>query len=452
MFKNFSFMIFGVLMIVNLASAQKRIFGSSPPGRLGKVALTPDTKPPAIFLTETTGVLTRGEELQAVKVLPVETRIMIRGVIEDNQEVVGLKVNNQMIPLVGATSRKTFGIKLPSPTTGRMSKYEFVAFDRAGNEARQTFQISRPSAYETPVLALWGTPEETTPPPPAVAAAGIQTQPSPQPTDTRPLPPPQPAPSPQILPKIWLFAIGISKFQDATLNLSYAASDASSFYEFFRSDKGARLPKTQATLLVNSAATRAEVIQSLTQAVKIASERDLVVIFLATHGLPDSDTGEINFLMHDTDINNLVATGLSHSDLSRIIERSRSKKILFIVDACHSGELGAGRLLASRGITFSEVNRLLSMLAKASDGIAMLTASSSNEASFEGDQWNGGVFTYYLLAGLSGRADFNKDQIVTLREAFDYLYQTVPQATQGKQHPELKGQFSNELPLVEVNP
>jgi hypothetical protein len=433
----YTFFVLAVLLVTSAANAQKRVIGHSPPGPLGKVALTPDTQPPTIQLTETTGVLTRGEGMEGVKVLPVETRIMIRGVIEDNQEVVGLKVNNQMIPLVGATSRKTFGVKLPSPTAGRMSKYEFVAFDRSGNEVRQTYQISRPSAYETPVLAIWGTPEETSPPPPETVSADSVT------------PPP---PSPQILPKIWLFAIGISKFQDPTLNLSYAASDASSFYEFFRSDKGARLPKTQATLLVNSAATRAEVIQSLTQAVKIASERDLVVIFLATHGLPDSDTGEINFLMHDTDIGNLVATGLSHSDLSRIIERSRSKKILFIVDACHSGELGAGRLLASRGITFSEVNRLLSMLAKASDGVAMLTASSSNEASFEGDQWNGGVFTYYLLAGLNGRADFNKDQIVTLREAFDYLYQTVPQATQGRQHPELKGQFSNELPLVEVNP
>ena len=424
-----------VLLFTGTVSAQKRIIGYSPPGRLGKTALTPDTKPPTIFLTETTGVLTRGEELQAVKVLPVETRIMIRGIIEDNQEVVSLKINNQMIPLVGEAPRKTFGVKLPAPTAGRMSKYDLVAFDRSGNEARQSFQISRGSTYETPVLALWRTEEPVAPPD----------------TVTSP-PPPLPPPPPQILPKIWLFAIGISKFQDQTLNLSYAASDASSFYEFFRSDKGARLPKTQATLLVNSAAKRAEVIQSLTQAVKIASERDLVVIFLATHGLPDSDTGEINFLMHDTDISNLVATGLSHSDLSRVIERSRAKKILFIVDACHSGELGAGRLMASRGITFSEVNRLLSMLAKASDGVAMLTASSSNEASFEGDQWNGGVFTYYLLAGLNGRADANKDQIVTLREAFDYLYQTVPSATQGRQHPELNGRYANELPLVEVNP
>jgi hypothetical protein len=419
----YTFFVLAVLLVTSAANAQKRIIGYSPPGRLGKVATGPDTQPPTLHLTETTGVVTRGDELRTIKTVPHETRITIRGVIEDNQHVASLEIDGQNIPLVGAASSKSFGVVLRPPTAGRTRKYEFVASDRSGNTVRQIYQISQTSPSESPVLFVGETEDKPEPPPPLSTP-----------------------------PKIWLFAIGISKFRDLTLNLNYAASDASSFYEFFRSDKGARLPKTQTTLLVNSAATRAEVIQSLTQTVKIASEKDLVVIFLATHGLPDTDTGEINFLMHDTDVNNLVATGLSHSDLSRIIERSRAKKILFIVDACHSGELGAGNLLAKRGITFSEVNRLLTMLAKASDGVAMLTASSSNEASFEGDQWNGGVFTYYLLAGLSGRADFNKDQIVTLREAFDYLYQTVPSATQGRQHPELNGRYANELPLVEVNP
>lgn len=131
-----------IILLASSVSAQKRIIGYSPPGRLGKTALTPDTKPPTIFLTETTGVLTRGEGIEAVKVLPVETRIMIRGVIEDNQEVVGFTVNGQTVPLVGAASRKTFGVKLPSPTAGRMSKYDLVAFDRSENEARRSYQIS----------------------------------------------------------------------------------------------------------------------------------------------------------------------------------------------------------------------------------------------------------------------------------------------------------------------
>ena len=222
-------------------------------------------------------------------------------------------------------------------------------------------------------------------------------------------------------PKIWLFSIGVSKFEKSDLNLDFATADAKNFYKYFRSDSGARLPKTQAILLTNRAATRAKVIQSLTRMVKQASEKDLVIIFLATHGLPDTDTGEINFLMYDTDANNLIATGLSHSDLEKIIERSRAKKVLFIIDACHSGSLGSGSLLTQRGVKISEVNRMVSKLSEASDGVAVLSASSSNEMSFEGEMWNGGVFTYHLLGGLKGRADKNQDQIITLRELYDYL-------------------------------
>ena len=254
------------------------------------------------------------------------------------------------------------------------------------------------------------------------------------------------------LPKIWLFSVGISDFTDESLELRYAATDAKNFYKFFRSASGAMLPKTQAVLLIDEAASRANVIRLLVRFVKQANEKDLIVIFFATHGLPDPDTGEINFIMYDTAMDNLVGSGLSHSDLDRIIQRSRASKVLFIVDACHSGGLGVNSLLARRGIRISEVNRLISKLAEATDGTAVLSASSSNEMSMEGERWGGGVFTYYMIGGLRGRADANQDQIVTLRELFDYVYKKVPAATDGQQHPELKGQFSNDLPLVEVNP
>ncbi|MEA3410143.1 MAG: caspase family protein [Pseudomonadota bacterium] len=224
-------------------------------------------------------------------------------------------------------------------------------------------------------------------------------------------------------PEIWLFSIGISDFTDETLELQYASTDARNFYKFFRSASGAMLPKTQAVLLINEAASRRSVIQSLVRMVKQANENDLVVIFLATHGLPDPDTGEINFIMHDTSLDNLVGSGLSHSDLDRIIQRSRASKVLFIVDACHSGGLGAGSLVARRGLKSSEVNNLISRLAQATDGTAVLSASSSNEMSLEGEDWGGGVFTYYKIGGLRGRADSDQDQIVALRELFDYVYE-----------------------------
>ena len=48
-------------------------------------------------------------------------------------------------------------------------------------------------------------------------------------------------------------------------------------------------------------------------------------------------------------------------------------------------------------------------------------------------------------------ADGDKDKVVTIRELYSYLYEQVPQATGGRQHPELKGVFSNEMPLAIIN-
>ena len=99
--------------------------------------------------------------------------------------------------------------------------------------------------------------------------------------------------------------------------------------------------------------------------------------------------------------------------------------------------------LAMRG--HEEVARFLTRVAEAKDGIAVLSASSANEFSQEGERWGGGhgVFTYYLLRGLKGEAD----GIVTIREVYDYLYRKVAEDTAGGQHPELKGNFDNNLPL-----
>ncbi len=423
MLKTKYFLIPLLFLVPIAANAQKRFIGFSKPGSLGRII--PDSQPPVIQLTTTTGILTMGTATRTIKTSPNQPKISIRGVIEDNQQVAGLKINGHKIPLTGTSSRKSFAVRLRQPKAGQFAKYELTAMDMSGNTVSQKYRLSHVSVSQPPVLSRLDSP-----------SADIQTA----------------QPDLQTLPKIWLYAIGVSEFQDYKLNLNYAASDAASVHGFFRSANGARLPMKQMTLLVNEAATRAKVIQSLTRTVKTASEEDLVIIFLASHGLLDADSGEINFLMHDTDVNNLLATGLSQSDLRNIIDHSRAKKVLFIVDACHSGELGTSNMVAARGIQFSEVNRLLTMLAKAKDGVAILSASSANEASFEGEQWNGGVFTYYLLSGLRGRADTNKDQIVTLRESLDYLYEKVPEATDGKQHPELDGHYSNDLPLVEVNP
>ena len=75
------------------------------------------------------------------------------------------------------------------------------------------------------------------------------------------------------------------------------------------------------------------------------------------------------------------------------------------------------------------------------------------EVSLELAEFGHGLFTYYLLRGLQGEADLNRDGIVSLQELYEYVEQQVSQKARsvgGNQHPVMKGELEGVLPLVKV--
>ena len=72
-------------------------------------------------------------------------------------------------------------------------------------------------------------------------------------------------------------------------------------------------------------------------------------------------------------------------------------------------------------------------------GAAVISSSSGNEYSLEGEQWKNGVFTYSLLNGLRNRgADANHDQTITVSELQAYVTEQVRTLTQGGQNPTVR--------------
>ncbi len=66
-----------------------------------------------------------------------------------------------------------------------------------------------------------------------------------------------------------------------------------------------------------------------------------------------------------------------------------------------------------------------------------------------------GLFTHFLVQGLRGAADLDRDGIVSLQEIYQYLEQQVSQKSRamgGNQHPVMKGEMEGMLPLVKVGP
>jgi uncharacterized caspase-like protein len=80
-------------------------------------------------------------------------------------------------------------------------------------------------------------------------------------------------------------------------------------------------------------------------------------------------------------------------------------------------------------------------------GKIILTASSANEVSVEKDELGHGVFTYYVIEGLKGRADIDRDGLITVDEIYRYVTEKVTSATGQEQHPVKKGTVEGQLVL-----
>ena len=253
--------------------------------------------------------------------------------------------------------------------------------------------------------------------------------------------------------KIWAVVIGISSYK-AVRSLQYADKDAQAFYEYLVNQVG--IPKDNATLLMNEQATLTTLKRTLgTDLKRKAGEKDTVIIYYAGHGAPepeasasDDDGLEKYIVPYDADPNDLYTTGLPMREVETIFQRLAPERVIFITDSCYSGAT-AGRTFqtASRRAVVSDA--FLSRLSKGK-GRVVLTASRAGEVSEERDNLGHGVFTYYLLEGLKGKADQDGDGIITVDEVYAYVSNKVPEATGQNQHPVKKGEVEGQLVLGHV--
>jgi uncharacterized caspase-like protein len=251
---------------------------------------------------------------------------------------------------------------------------------------------------------------------------------------------------------VWAAVIGIDNYQNVR-HLKYAAKDARAFYEHLV--KNTQIPKENISLLVNQEATLMQLRSILgTYLKRKAGKEDMVIIYFAGHGAsekdamsPDGDGLEKYLLPYDANPNDLYASALPMSEVSRVFNRIRSERLIFLGDACYSGASG-GRTINLAGIRSNISDAFLDRIAKGK-GRVILTASGPNEVSVEDDGLKHGVFTYFLLEGLRGLADMDGDGVITVDEIYGYVSKRVPQATGQEQHPVKKGTVEGQL-IMEV--
>jgi WD40 repeat protein len=245
----------------------------------------------------------------------------------------------------------------------------------------------------------------------------------------------------------YVLSIGINKYANENLDLTFAKPDAQSFSAFMNSNGEKLFSHLFSVNLYDKDATRPKILAALEEFGKTMKKDDVFIFFYAGHG----STNDNSFYFITSEI-----TGLYQQDrlkdalrVTELQEKFRSlaalKQVIF-VDACQSGSSVAA--LAMRG---ASEEKALAQLSRSS-GVHVLASSESDQQSAEIKSLGHGVFTYVLLEALKGKADgAPADSKITIYEIKSYLDDQVPEVSYNLiRHRQFPSTFSigHDFPLV----
>jgi WD40 repeat protein len=141
-------------------------------------------------------------------------------------------------------------------------------------------------------------------------------------------------------------------------------------------------------------------------------------VYFSGHGAPGINNGESFLLPVDANPDKLEITAIRLSQFIETITSLNPVKTTFAVDACFSG-ITNGNENIIKGASSLAIK--LKPIPPQQSNQVILTASGDNEVASWYDDKRHGLFTYYLLKGLSGSADTDKNQAVTASEMRRYL-------------------------------
>lgn len=201
----------------------------------------------------------------------------------------------------------------------------------------------------------------------------------------------------------------------------FANQDAKIFYEYAHRVLG--IPKDQIKVLTDADADQAAFLKTFRNwlPLHVSKEKTEVFVFYSGHGLPSSDSKSLYLLPHGVDQDLLNETAIDQKMIIASIQATKPKAVTMFIDSCYSG-------LSRSGDTLLAGAKPVSL--KTSDigypsVFTVLTASSPEQISSSSPELQHGIFSFYLMKGMEGDADINKDGRITAGEMQQYLFENV---------------------------
>ncbi|MBN2716900.1 MAG: caspase family protein [Deltaproteobacteria bacterium] len=260
---------------------------------------------------------------------------------------------------------------------------------------------------------------------------------------------------------LYYVGFGVSKYDDKSMALKYAAKDAEDLGQIFK--QRSNLFDAVHVKTFTDSEVDAKAFSAASALLKKTKVDDTVVVFVAGHGLYDMDGDfEYYYLLSSSKLNRLRHTAVNYQRIESLLEGISARRKLLLLDTCQSGDLDDSDVavsdeqahvagVISRGIRRKQNTRrqkdLQRALSKQSKryiyndlfrrtGAIVFSSSRGDEFSYESDRYANGNFTEAIIDSLTGdNADKNRDRKISTDELRDYVAETVTQTTNGLQHP-----------------
>jgi hypothetical protein len=227
-------------------------------------------------------------------------------------------------------------------------------------------------------------------------------------------------------PQLYALVVGIQSFANPDFNLRFSVADATAIAEVLKNKASPLFSKVNVEQLVTQQTTTKAAIEAALARYQHIGPRDVFLFYVASHGMFEGDLATRQYFlipsnMREATMEAVQRDAVSEGDLKRMIGSIPATRKLLLFDTCHAGAMGDAMMVTTRGMGESAAVNVLSSAV----GSTVLSASTSEQEALE-DMEGHGVFTWVLLQGLNGSADFLKDGYIKTFDLATYVDHEVP--------------------------
>jgi Caspase domain len=213
----------------------------------------------------------------------------------------------------------------------------------------------------------------------------------------------------------WAFLVGINSYHEPRLSpLRFCVNDVRALGKMLTKLGYSVIDLYDRHPQIHRQPTRTNVYAELQSLCQQVGEEDLLFVHFACHGKLGRD-GQPFLMMQDSRLAlwEKAEERLSVAQVEQVMKRSRASRLFLSLDACHVGvEMGRG---------MESDPEFIRNVYERAEGFVVMAGSTAQQQAMEWEAVEHGVYTFYLLEALSGKADREGKAFVSVDDVEKYV-------------------------------